>query len=424
MPADVLSVTGGQDHGARFGLRGPETTIGRGPVMDIVLTDPRVSRRHAVIRLSDTVLTIEDLASSAGTTVNGSPISGTTTLAPGDQVEIGSTELTVLWTPSGSFRPEPGPERAPPVTAVAAAPRPAPEPAAAVPAEEVAAPITARPEVLLPIACLALSAFCLLCVWMPVLGDRSGTDSVWSLDPQGFRIQAVLAALIAGLAAGGWLQAVSQPHLSAMRLPLAAATAIAGGLVAGLPLFLAAVDVPGASRELGLAIFVIAGLVLVGCAVAGVATIATEHREAPVSAGAVLLVAAGGGVGGLLVTIASPLTWISSGLSEYSGFDDNVGAGGWLVVLALAVVAASVLALAVARAGDRRAALYFATCAAALAAASFTFATGAAFAFSSFQMEVGLSLVLTGSAIALTSTAIGTAALSLGPTGPAEAESP
>ena len=421
MPADVLAVTGGQDHGARFGLRGPETTIGRGPVMDIVLTDPRVSRRHAVIRLSDAVLTVEDLASSAGTTVNGSPITGTTTLAPGDQVEIGSTELTVLWTPSGSFQPEPDPEPAPPVTTVAAPPRPAPEPAPAVP-PEAAAPLTARPEVLLPVACLALSAFCLLCVWMPVLGDRSGTDSVWSLDPQGFRIQAVLAALIAGLAAGAWLHAVSRPHLSAMRLPLAVATAIAGGLVAGLPLFLAAVDVPGASRELGLALFVIAGLVLVGCAVAGVAMIATEHREAPVSAGAVLLVASGGGVGGLLVTIASPLTWISSGPSEYTGFDDNVGAGGWLVVLALAVVAASLLALAVARAGDRRAALYFAACAAALAAASLTFATGAAFAFSSFQMEVGLSLVLTGSAIALTCTAIGAAALSLGPTRPAEAE--
>ena len=255
-------------------------------------------------------------------------------------------------------------------------------------------------------------------MWIPVLGDRSGTDSVWSLHPAGFRIQAIVVALIAGLAAGAWLQAVSHPHLHAMRLPLAVATSIAGGLVAGLPLFLAAVDIGGASRELGLAVFVLAGLALVGCAVAGVAMIAGERRDAPVAAAAVLLVAAGGAVGGLLVTIASPLAWISSGLSEYGGFDDNVGAGGWLVVLSLAVVAASVLALAVARAGDRRAALYFSTCAGALSAASFTFASGAAFAFSSFQMEIGLSLVLTGSAIALTCTAIGAATLALGPTEP------
>ena len=50
-------------------------------------------------------------------------------------------------------------------------------------------------------------------------------------------------------------------------------------------------------------------------------------------------------VGALRVRRASTTTWAP---------------GGWLVVLSLAVVAASVLALAVARAGDRRAALYFA----------------------------------------------------------------
>ncbi len=128
-----------------------------------------------------------------------------------------------------------------------------------------------------------------------------------------------------------------------------------------------------------------------------------------------LLVASGGTVGGLIVTIASPLDWISSGLTDYGGFDDSVGAGGWLVVLSLAVVVASVLALAVARAGDRRAALYFGTCAAALAAACLTFSTGAAYAFSGFQMEIGLSLILTGSAIALTCTAIGAVSMTLGP---------
>ena len=114
MPVDVLAVTGGQDHGARFGLRGSETTIGRGPVMDIVLTDPRVSRRHAVIRVGGGTLSVEDQASSAGTSVNGTAITGITNLSPGDLVVVGSTELTVLWTPSGTFRPEPEPEPARP----------------------------------------------------------------------------------------------------------------------------------------------------------------------------------------------------------------------------------------------------------------------------------------------------------------------
>jgi hypothetical protein len=149
-----------------------------------------------------------------------------------------------------------------------------------------------------------------------------------------------------------------------------------------------------------------------------VARIAGERRDAPLSAGAVLLVAAGGATGGLLATIAAPLTWISSGFSDHGGFDPPVGAGGWLVVLSLGIVVASILALGVARTGDRRAALYFATCAAALSAATLAFATAAAFLFADFQMEVGLSLILTGSAIALTCTTIGSLALALGPPRP------
>ncbi len=380
--------------------------------MDIVLTDPRVSRRHAVIRLEGPVLSVEDLGSSGGTAVNGVTISAPTALAAGDRLVLGSTELTILWTPSGALPPAhpPEPEAEPPPEPPRppAAPRPEPPP-------DGAGDLRARPEVLIAFACLALSALALLCVWVPVVGDASGTDSVWTLDPAGLRLQAILAALVAGAAAAGWLRAAADEALAGLRLPLAAIAAGAGGLVAGLPLFLAAVNTGGADREAGLVVYTLTGIALVAGPVAGVARIAGERRDAPLSAGAVLLVASGGAVGGMLVTIASPLSWISSGFAEYGGFDDTVGAGGWLVVLSLGTVVASVLALAVARAGDRRAALYFATCAAALSAASFTFSTAAAFLFRDFQMEVGLSLILTGSAIALTCTAIGAIVLALGP---------
>ncbi len=273
----------------------------------------------------------------------------------------------------------------------------------------------ARPEVLLAIACLALSGLALLCVWVPVVGNAAGTDSVWSLDLAGLRGQGVLAALLAAAAAGAWLRAATLEDLDALRLPLAVVAAVAGGLVAGLPLFLSGVDTGGADREFGLLVFALTGVALVVGPVAGVARIAGERGAAPLSAGAVLLVASGGAVGGLVVTIAAPLNWISSDFTEYGGFDDRVGAGGWLVVLSLGIVVASVLALGVARAGDRRAALYFSTCAAALSAATFTFGTAAAFLFGDFQMEVGLSLILTGSAIALTCTAVGAITLALGP---------
>ena len=379
--------------------------------MDIVLTDPRVSRRHAVVRLDGAALSIEDLGSSGGTAVNGVTIAQPTALAPGDRVVVGATELTVLWTPAGALEPaepEPEPEPRPHPRAPQPAPAPPPEPSPA-----PAAPAEVRPEMLLAAACLALSALCLLCVWIPVFGSREGTDSVWSLDPAGLRAQSVLAALLAGAASGGWLRAATRDDLDRLRLPLATATAVTGGLAAGLPLFLAAVDTGGASHEFGLLVWVLAGIALVACAVVGVARVAGERRDAPVSAGAVLLVASGGGVGGMLATIAAPMNWISSGFSTYGGFEAPVGAGGWLVVIALGIVVASVLTLGVARAGDRRAALYFATCAAALSGAALTFGTAAAVVFSSYQMEAGLSLILTGAAIALTCTATGAVTLAL-----------
>ncbi|MBJ7456107.1 MAG: FHA domain-containing protein, partial [Thermoleophilia bacterium] len=99
-PVDVLRVTGGQDHGARFGLRGSSATIGRGPVMDIVLTDPRVAHLHARVRVDGPRLLIEDLSPEGATLVNGVVADGPTALAPGDRITLGATELTVAWTPA------------------------------------------------------------------------------------------------------------------------------------------------------------------------------------------------------------------------------------------------------------------------------------------------------------------------------------
>lgn len=113
MSVDVLVVTAGRDHGARFGLRGSSATIGRGPVMDVVLNDPRVSRRHARIGIEGARLLIEDLGSTGGTAVNGTVIAEPTTLALGDRIEVGGTQLTVVWTPASSH-PLPAPPAHPP----------------------------------------------------------------------------------------------------------------------------------------------------------------------------------------------------------------------------------------------------------------------------------------------------------------------
>jgi len=68
----------------------PGTTIGRAGC-DVNLTDPDVSRRHAVVRAVDDGLAVEDLGSTNGTFVNETRVSGIVQISPGDRVRFGNT---------------------------------------------------------------------------------------------------------------------------------------------------------------------------------------------------------------------------------------------------------------------------------------------------------------------------------------------
>ena len=68
----------------------PGTTIGRADC-DVELSDPDVSRRHAVVRRVDGGLALEDLDSTNGTFVNETRISGIAEIAVGDRVRFGNT---------------------------------------------------------------------------------------------------------------------------------------------------------------------------------------------------------------------------------------------------------------------------------------------------------------------------------------------
>ena len=72
----------------------PALVLGRGNA-DVVIEDPQISRRHALIRAVDGVFEIEDLDSLNGTWVNGSRITSTVRLEPGDVVRLGATVLAV-----------------------------------------------------------------------------------------------------------------------------------------------------------------------------------------------------------------------------------------------------------------------------------------------------------------------------------------
>jgi len=86
-------VTAGPETGRRVDLD-REVAIGRQDA-DLVVEDPEVSRRHAVLRPSGGSVIVEDLDSTNGTFVNGERIRGPIKVGPGDQVRVGRTTLEI-----------------------------------------------------------------------------------------------------------------------------------------------------------------------------------------------------------------------------------------------------------------------------------------------------------------------------------------
>ena len=79
--------------GEEFTLSEVENTIGRTDDNFILLSDPSISRQHALITRDGTDYNLMDLGSSNGTRVNGREITGAVGLGPGDVVEFGSVEF-------------------------------------------------------------------------------------------------------------------------------------------------------------------------------------------------------------------------------------------------------------------------------------------------------------------------------------------
>ena len=76
----------------QFPLNQPEIRIGRLLENDLVLNDPHVSRRHALLRLEEGRYVLYDLRSAAGTRVNGEPVRSQA-LNPGDVVMLAGQEM-------------------------------------------------------------------------------------------------------------------------------------------------------------------------------------------------------------------------------------------------------------------------------------------------------------------------------------------
>ncbi len=70
--------------------------VGRGTGVDIVLTGPLVSRRHAELRATEDGLVVTDLGSRNGVFVNGHQIGEPTPLSDGDTLELGDHAFVVV----------------------------------------------------------------------------------------------------------------------------------------------------------------------------------------------------------------------------------------------------------------------------------------------------------------------------------------
>lgn len=88
--------------GERHQLARNATRIGRGPDNDIIVTDGKVSRQHAVITNKGTTFVITDLASANGVRVQGKRIHTGVELRRCDRIGIGDRSFIFEIQPSSS----------------------------------------------------------------------------------------------------------------------------------------------------------------------------------------------------------------------------------------------------------------------------------------------------------------------------------
>jgi pSer/pThr/pTyr-binding forkhead associated (FHA) protein len=91
--AGVLTVRGGAQDGIELSLAEPVTRIGRGLQADLILEDPTVSRRHAIVLLRDGEAVLLDDNSLNGTWRNGERVQDAAVLRDGDLVRLGAATL-------------------------------------------------------------------------------------------------------------------------------------------------------------------------------------------------------------------------------------------------------------------------------------------------------------------------------------------
>jgi hypothetical protein len=85
----VLLIVGGK----RLVVGPTGATMGRSRQCDVMLDDPNVSRKHAEIRPRGGSWVLTDLGSTNGSRLNGRRLDGSEVLKPGDEIELGTSQI-------------------------------------------------------------------------------------------------------------------------------------------------------------------------------------------------------------------------------------------------------------------------------------------------------------------------------------------
>ncbi len=93
-----LYVTKGASAGTLIELHG-QMVVGRDPGCDIVILDESISQDHALFWERDGQVTLSDVASTNGTSVNGVEITRQVALRSGDSVRLGGVMLEYIERP-------------------------------------------------------------------------------------------------------------------------------------------------------------------------------------------------------------------------------------------------------------------------------------------------------------------------------------
>lgn len=86
-----LTIMIGDQAGTTFDLASRPLSIGRDPSRDIQIIDPRVSRKHGVIRPVDGRHAIAPTRATNDILINGQAIRSETVLSDGDELTLGDT---------------------------------------------------------------------------------------------------------------------------------------------------------------------------------------------------------------------------------------------------------------------------------------------------------------------------------------------